>query len=385
MTTVKRKRKVRTGANIDFAEGDQKIDLTPFQITPEKERRLRPIFISELPIASISDISPIQTREDFNPANDLDDKTLVESVKKEGVITPVWVRKFEKAESVDITYTLIAGHRRIDAAKAAGLETVPALVFPEYFTNEDLARFTFIENHHRKPLTEFELAEQITLIKKGFKMSNAQLANALKISAGKITHLLHLLSADQRLQALVKEGVIKASTAYKISQETPARTLSNVIKAISQGLSITDAIQIGKEARPVVAPGVGSSPKTQTKTNDPDSFINSPLVQALLDQKEIEDLTNILGRKKAFKDLDEAGKICVILISMANGHNWGAGLTHFTEMSTRPANAFKNLVNKLSKMQALFSHSSRMADSKALIYSALNAGVKTLASPESRK
>lgn len=84
------------------------------------------------------------------------DAEFLASIKTEGGNhEPIWVVSIGGNPE---EYQLIAGHRRVDALRTAGLEVARALVWPAATTSEQRDKLTFIENYHRKDLSTVETA-----------------------------------------------------------------------------------------------------------------------------------------------------------------------------------------------------------------------------------
>ena len=103
--------------------------------------------VAELNIDFI-EANPFQPRTDFDE-NALNE--LAESIKVQGVIQPVTVRKMGRDK-----YQLISGERRLRASKMAGLKTIP--VFIRVANDEQMLEMPLIENTHREGLNAIEIA-----------------------------------------------------------------------------------------------------------------------------------------------------------------------------------------------------------------------------------
>ena len=99
------------------------------------------------------EIDKIETNP-FQPRTDFDESALselAESIKNQGVIQPVTVRKMGYDK-----YQLISGERRLRASKLAGLKTIP--VFIRVANDEQMLEMALIENIHRENLNAIEVA-----------------------------------------------------------------------------------------------------------------------------------------------------------------------------------------------------------------------------------
>ena len=99
---------------------------------------------------SVSDIVPF-AENPYKVIENEEMKELVESIQKNGILTPLMIRKFE-----DNKYELISGHRRLFAAKKAGLEKVPAFVYE--ISRDEAAVMVVDSNLHREHILPSEKA-----------------------------------------------------------------------------------------------------------------------------------------------------------------------------------------------------------------------------------
>lgn len=103
--------------------------------------------IAELDVDKI-DVNPFQPRSGFD---EMMLRELSESIKAQGIIQPVTVRKMGREH-----YQLIAGERRLKASKIAGLKTIPAFI--RVANDEQMLEMALIENIHRQNLNAIEVA-----------------------------------------------------------------------------------------------------------------------------------------------------------------------------------------------------------------------------------
>lgn len=137
--------------------------------------------------------NPYQPRRHFDP-----DKLaeLAQSIRDKGVLQPILVRRTETGEIF-----LVAGERRLRAAKLAGLDKIPALI-----TKGHPAEIALIENLQREDLTPLEEAEALARMAAEFNYTQEQLAALLGKAKSTISEALSL----NRLPAAIKEEVRRA-------------------------------------------------------------------------------------------------------------------------------------------------------------------------------
>jgi ParB family transcriptional regulator, chromosome partitioning protein len=169
-----------------------------------QEGRLR-----ELPLAEIS-VNRRQPRRTFS-----DDELheLAASIRALGMVQPVVVRPLHEAPTVEggtapvgVHFELIAGERRLRAAKLAGLEYIPALVRPaDEISSLEIA---LAENVAREDLNAIEEALAYAALADEFGLTHERIAELVGRSRVSVTNLLRLLDLPDDVQALIESGDI---------------------------------------------------------------------------------------------------------------------------------------------------------------------------------
>ena len=148
--------------------------------------------------------NPKQPRQVF------DDEALDEltySVKEFGLLQPIVVRENGPAGG----YELIMGERRLRAARAAGLDVVPAIVRDT--TDDALLRDALLENIHRVQLNPLEEAAAYQQLLEEFGATHEELASKIGRSRSQVTNTIRLLKLPVKVQTRVAAGVISAGHA----------------------------------------------------------------------------------------------------------------------------------------------------------------------------
>ena len=141
-------------------------------------------------------------------------KELTESIKEVGILQPILVAQKEHR------YLLVAGHRRLAAAKQAKMKEMPCIV--RQLSEADLLRYSLIENLQREDLTPLEEAKSIQQLKETLKLDYRSLANLIGKSKSHIGHRLTLLDLPDDLKDAVEQGdlpLMKAIELKKIEDE----------------------------------------------------------------------------------------------------------------------------------------------------------------------
>lgn len=153
--------------------------------------------VAQVPIDLIQR-NPRQPREKF----DLEElENLAASIQEHGVIQPLVVSPGKGG-----LYTLIAGERRLQAARKAGLKTVPVVV--RHATDQQLLELALIENVQRADLNAIEEAEAYQHLAKEFKLSHETIATRVGKSRVAVTNTLRLLDASAAVKQALVDGRI---------------------------------------------------------------------------------------------------------------------------------------------------------------------------------
>ena len=132
---------------------------------------------------------PAQPRRDITEA---EIRELADSIKEHGVLQPIIVRNASDG------YVVVAGHRRVLAAKRGGLESIDAIVRDDPAVREDARRFGLqvVENLQREQLSDLDLARAVGRMVDEFGMQRQAVAKMLSRSPATVTRLLDLLKAQ---------------------------------------------------------------------------------------------------------------------------------------------------------------------------------------------
>lgn len=153
---------------------------------------------------------------------------LSQSIAAHGILQPLLVRP----GPIEGTWQLIAGERRLRAAKKAGLIEVPVLC-RELDNNETLI-LTLLENLQREDLNPIEEAKGIEALKHAMNATLEQLASALGQAKSSIGNILRLLKLPQAIQEDVASGVISPSHAKALAGLASAEAMARLREKILQ-------------------------------------------------------------------------------------------------------------------------------------------------------
>lgn len=185
--------------------------------------------VSQLPIASILR-NPRQPRTRFEPAA-LEE--LAASIREHGVLQPLIVAQTGGPGR----YVLIAGERRLEASKLAGLPMVPALV--REATDQQLLELALIENIQRADLGPLETAQAYRHLADDFKLSHEEIAARVGKRRVTVTNTLRLLKLPQRLQDSLANDQISEGHARALLALPNAQAQAAAFSAvIGKGLTV---------------------------------------------------------------------------------------------------------------------------------------------------
>ena len=185
--------------------------------------------------------------------------SLAESIKSQGILQPILVRKNGKDK-----YEIIAGERRWRAAQLAGLKTVP--VVEKEVPNEKAIVIALIENIQRENLSALEEAKAMDRLAREFELTHHQVAEVLGKSRTSVTNALRLLTLSEEVKSLLEENRLEVGHAKALlSLKGPAQ-LEIAKNVMSQGLSVRETEQLISKMMDAI---IQKRPKITTKL-DPD-------------------------------------------------------------------------------------------------------------------
>lgn len=155
-----------------------------------------------IPVAHIAS-NPHQPRQHFSHA---ELENLIQSIKQHGILQPLLVSQVDSGQ-----YELIAGERRLRAAKIAGLDSVPALV--RDVADLEKVELALIENIQRSDLNPVEKAEAYRKLLNEFGLNHEEAAKKLGISRSSFSNTLRVLELPGEMQKALADGKISEGHA----------------------------------------------------------------------------------------------------------------------------------------------------------------------------
>jgi len=191
--------------------------------------------------------NPHQPRKQFEEASL---QALAASIKSSGLVQPIVVRH-SKGEPAG-TYELIAGERRLRAARLAGLGTIPALL--REVDAFEQAQLALIENVQREDLNPIDRAQAYRALIDQLGLTQAELAGRVGEDRSSIANYLRLLELAEPVRQMVGDGRLSMGHA-KILAGVPdaAHQLELAERVVGQGLSVRNLERLLQDAPPAAA------------------------------------------------------------------------------------------------------------------------------------
>lgn len=279
---------------------------SPTETASDPVQSVPGVTYAELPLVVISP-NPKQPRASFDEGAH---RELVHSIKEIGLLQPVVVRTVGGG-----SYQLVAGERRLRAAKDAGLANIPAIVRDT--TDDNLLRDALLENLHRVQLNPLEEAAAYQQLLEDFGGTQEELATRLGLSRPQVTNTLRLLKLPASVQRRVAAGVLSAGHAKALLGLSNQQVMESLAQRIvSEGLSVRATEEaVGLQVTSPTSTGsVASTQVTVIKTKDPALEDLASALEDYLDTKVSVTKTQKKGRIVIeFADLDDLSRISKLI------------------------------------------------------------------------
>ena len=276
----------------------------------------------EVPVENIRP-NPYQPRKTFDKEKL---KELSESIKKHGIIQPLIVRK------KGLNYELVAGERRLRAARLAKLQTVPVLI--REYDEKQMRELSLVENIQRHDLNPLEEAKAIQELMKQCGYTQAQAAERLGRSRAAVANLLRMLNLPEELQAMIADEKVTAGQMRPLSALTDreqqlkigralaengwsARTVEEVVKTIKEGKNLQvlneRVVILDKNGKPV-KDKKGKKKKSGAEADIHYKQFEENLIEALGTKVRIVSKNDNVGKIEIdYYSLDDLDRICELL------------------------------------------------------------------------
>ena len=235
----------------------------------------------------------------FQPRSNFDkDKLaeLTESIKKQGVLSPILVRELGLNE-----FEVIAGERRLRSSKMAGLETIPCLV--DQKKDEDALISALIENLQREDLNPVEEAKGLDRLKREFGLTQDEVASSTGKARSTIANSLRILSLPTLVLDMLSSGKIEKGHAKLLASMQPNKAEEVAKKIIKDRLTVRDLSNLSLKSK--------SKLNSRSKQKDTDVLnIEKEMSEIFGHKIEIEAKNTKTGKVSIiYKTLDELDNI----------------------------------------------------------------------------
>jgi len=213
----------------------------------------------ELPVSAIRPNSR-QPRNSFPEAGI---RELAASIKEVGILQPLVVR------STTAGFELIAGERRLRAAREAGLDRVPVLI-RQAGENESM-ELALVENLQRENLSPLETAAAYQALMDGFGLTKDQLARRLGKSRAAVTNTLRLVHLPENIQALLGDGKISEGHARALLGLKNEEQMTRLARKVGEEkLSVRKTEELVREM--LAIPPTSSQTTSERRAATPERF-----------------------------------------------------------------------------------------------------------------
>ena len=237
----------------------------------------------EIPVGSI-DANPFQPRSFF------DEKALEElaaSIKKLGIVQPLTVREVGSGR-----YQLIAGERRLRAAKLAGIDLVPAFI--RTADDQAMLELALVENIQREDLDAIEVAISFQRLIEECNLTQEQLSDRVGKQRSTVTNYLRLLKLPAEIQLGIRDKVLTMGHARAlITIEDPKVQMNIYYKIRDNELSVRQTEELVRHTQS----GISKDPAKKERKNR----LNK-------DYEQLSDQLNNIFQTKVNIRINEVGK-----------------------------------------------------------------------------
>ena len=191
------------------------------------------------------DIDLIETNP-FQPRTEFDEtalRELAQSIKEQGVIQPVTVRKLGYNK-----YQLISGERRLRASKLAGLTKIP--VFIRVANDEQMLELALIENINRENLNAIEVAISYQRLIDECNMTQEEVSDKVGKSRSAVANFLRLLKLPAEVQIAIRDGHITMGHARALINITDKEQQLKILQQIIEGeMNVRQTEELAEKAK----------------------------------------------------------------------------------------------------------------------------------------
>ena len=208
--------------------------------------------VANIPVDQVES-NPFQPRTDFEEESL---KELSESIKEQGIIQPITVRKLGYDK-----YQLISGERRLKASKLAGLKSIPAYI--RIANDQNMLEMALVENIQRQDLNAIEIAISYKRLIDECSLTQEELSTRVGKNRTTVTNYMRLLRLPPEIQISIRDGRITMGHARAIlGVDDIAKQLMIYRDIVDRQLSVRDVEELARESG-------NNSPRKKSKPGSP--------------------------------------------------------------------------------------------------------------------
>ncbi len=186
---------------------------------------------------------------------------LAASIREHGVLQPILV-----TETID-GFELVAGERRVRAARLAGLTHIPAVV--RQLPDRHRLELALVENLQREDLNPIEEAHGYRRLIDEFGLSQEEIAARVAKARSTVANTLRLLDQPTEIQEAVADGRLSAGHARAIGGLPPEDQLRLAELVVAKGLNVRQTEELARRLRSGADGGPEAAPTTDPRSDDP--------------------------------------------------------------------------------------------------------------------
>lgn len=217
--------------------------------------------VAEIPVDNI-EANPFQPRSEFE---DEALQELAQSIKEQGVIQPLTVRKLGYDK-----YQIISGERRLRASKLAGLENIPSFI--RIADDQQMLEMSLVENIQRQDLNAIEVAISYQRLVEECDLTQEKLSSRVGKKRSTITNYIRLLKLPPDVQVAIRDGKISMGHARSLinveEEDIQLKILNEIIK---KGLSVRDTENLVKN----ISSRKEQTPRKNAKNELPEKYLEA--------------------------------------------------------------------------------------------------------------
>ena len=238
--------------------------------------------------------NPFQPRKEFDELKLAD---LARSIRQYGVLQPLTVsrREVEKADGgLAAEYELIAGERRLRAAKIAGIAQVPVLIRAGFDDDKTKLELAIIENLQREDLNPLDRAQAFEKLVKEFGFKHTEIASKIGKSREYVSNSLRILALPEEMRQALADGKINEGHTRPLLMliDRPAEQVTLFKEIMLKRLTVRDTESIARRI---------ATDRVRKK-----EYLYAPEIL----QME-RDLTEVLGTRVAIEPKENGGKVSI--------------------------------------------------------------------------